>query len=207
MILVTCALLAALPAVAEDKPPFVAALGVAHVSGSDKDVQGHANPVLVFDGENVPVAAFGVAQDPGKPARYLYFVVFKAAGKVTGHGVGGRVSNRGMAVDEEMTLSLGEKQLTVAYRYDPDARDGTAAKEYLKVGDVEVKAGEPRVFLADLAGAKMTLKPIKAELPEPVPDLKDTEHKTWGPTAVKARDQLREKSETVKAFLDGQPKP
>jgi hypothetical protein len=176
-------------------------LGSYQRSGGGGDSHGHCNGVAVFD-KGMPLVAFGLNKRPKEKTRYTYLLLFKNGPvKPTGTGVGGTFRSSGNGVDESIRLTLGDKDVEVAYQYTSDDKTQALKSETVKVGGTEVKPGGPRVFLVDLTGEKVTYRPVKVDLPAAVPDFNDGEKKTWAATAVRAVDELCKKSPEVKTFL------
>lgn len=179
----------------------VGLLGSYQRAAGGGDSHGHCNAVAVFD-KGMPLVAFGLNKRPKEKARYTYLLLFKnGPGKPAGSGVAGTLRSTGNGADETFQLTLGDKVVEVAYKYDSDARTHALKSEAVKVGGTEVKPGGPRVFLVDLSGEKVTYRPVKVDLPAAVPDFDDGEKKTWAATAVRAVDELCKKSPEIKTFL------
>jgi hypothetical protein len=180
----------------------VALTGSYQRAGGPEGSHGHCNGVAVFD-KGLPLVAFGLNKRPKEKTRYAYLLLFKnGPGKLTGTGVGGTLRSSGTGADETIQLTLGDKVVEVAYKYDTDEKTHALKSETVKVGGTEVKPGGSRVFLVDLSGEKVTYRPVKVDLPAAVPDFNDGEKKTWAATAVRAVDELCKKSPEVKIFLN-----
>src|SRR5262249_18430572 len=148
---------------------------------------------------------FGMNKRPDDKGRYLYILLFKTdGGKLSGSGGGGKFKSSGDSADETLQLTLGKKVIDVAYQYTTDDKHAVTA-ETVKIGGKEIKKGDSRVFLVDLTQDKLTYQPVKVDLPGVVPNLDDTERKTWGPTMARAVEDLKKKSAEVKKFLEEKP--
>jgi hypothetical protein len=165
------------------------------------DSYGYCDAAVVFR-DQVPLVGFGVDKRPGEREKYLYILLFKSGpGPLEGQGVEATVNSSGDSTDEKLRITLGTKVIDVAYKYEADLRTHAFKSQSLKVGDVEVKRGGPRVFLIDLTQKTVSCRPVEVALPDEVPALKDKDQDKWPETMVRAVDQLRKKSPEVKEFL------
>jgi RNA polymerase sigma factor (sigma-70 family) len=152
--------------------------------------------------DGFPVVCFGLNQRPGKKARYLYLILFKAGPqKPSSQGAEGNFRGSADGAEESMSIRFDDRAIDLAYQFEADPKTHALVRESLKVGDMEVKDGDSRVFLVDLTQAKVTYRPVRVALPDAVPNLNDGEEKkTWGPTLLRAIEQLEEKSPEIKKF-------
>jgi RNA polymerase sigma factor (sigma-70 family) len=154
--------------------------------------------------DDFPLVCFGLNKRPGQKTRYLYLILFKTGpNKATDRHAEGDFRGSADGAKESLCIRLGDNQaIDLAYEFAADKDTHALVRETLRVGAIEVKEGDPRVFLVDLTQARLTYRPVKVTLPEAVPDLQDgTEKKTWGPTLLRAIQQLEEASPEVKKFL------
>jgi hypothetical protein len=179
----------------------VAIVGASNRASSGNESWGYCDGcVLTQDG--IPVACLGLNQRPGKKARYLYLILFRAGPqKPSRQGVEGNIRGSSDGAKENLHIHVDGQVIDLAYEFEADEKTHALVRESLKVGDTEIKEGDPRVLLVDLTQPKVTYRPVKVDLPEAVPDLNDNEDKkAWGPTILRAIEQLEEKSPEIKKF-------
>jgi hypothetical protein len=162
-----------------------------------------------------PVVWFGLIKQPKEKSKFLYMLLFKSpenAGNmscVTGQEHYGpslvQDSMDRIRVTGKTDLKLDDKWIETSYEADSGRKTNALIKEALKIGGKEIKPGEPRVFLVDLTQDKVSYQPVKVELPDEAPEA-TSGPQTWGPTVMRAIEQLKEKSAEVKSFLEEKPK-
>jgi len=175
--------------------------------GNDgKSSYGMVGGVLVCGGNpRRPIAWFGAIKPGQAESRYLYLIVFKTkpdfkAQNISVYGDGATDSGKGERC--RMSITMSGKKIDVEYdfQFDPKTRDLT--KETLKVGDIQVKKGEPHVFVVDLTGEKVTYTAVKVDLPKKVPDVSRDERTLWGSTVHEAVVKLKADSAELKKLLE-----
>jgi hypothetical protein len=212
LLLVTAALLVGMtefPAlVADDKtaqPPSLPIVGAYHRSTSGDVSFGYYDACLVRQ-DGRPFVCFGLDKRPTGKEKYLYFILLKTSPGMTDNQWQFQTRSSEDEADNAFAITIGGKKVEIAHKFKAYGKTHEITSSELKIGDVEVKEGTPRVFLVDLTQEKLTCRPLKIDLPEQVPDWKDEERKTWPQTVARAVEQLREKSSEVKDFLAGPPK-
>ena len=153
-------------------------------------------------------ACFGLNKLPKEKTRYRYFILFKSGPeKPKGGGTAVRQKSANdwdsgvRTVDDSASIHLYET-IELAYRLETDVKTHALKKEVIKVGDTELKEGDPRVFLVDFTQEKVSYRPVKVDLPDEAPDLKDLDTNAWSEKALRTVEQLRKNSPVVKEFLE-----
>ncbi len=200
-----CFLLVTPAAPGDDKkeplPPFFATQSVSW-SESSEGVVGVCNGAVLFE-RNRPVVCFGINKRPNDKGRYVYLLLFRTApGDGFDFTVGGSSRTSSDETNSKTSLILEKKTIEVAYKFKADEKTHALMSEALTVGGKEVKEGMPRVFLVDLTQDKVTYEPVKVDLPDALPDLKDGGNEKSVTALHKAIDQLKAKSPEVKKFLE-----
>lgn len=183
-----------------DSPPSLMMIG-AHGGG-------HCNGAVVFEKKRA-VVCFGLKKSPKEKEKYLYIILFKNdPGERIGDGVSGKATGAN-TWKSDVRITRGGKAIEMVYQYTIDEKTQTFQHEVLKVGGTEIKEGEARVFLVDLAQEKIVYRPVKVDLPDAIPTLRDKvpelsgeEGKAWAATMLRAVEQLKKKSPEVKKFLE-----
>ena len=103
----------------------------------------------------------------------------------------------------QYSLDLAGKPLKVKYDFEVDSDAQASHVKSIELNGEAWKADGPRVFLADISGDVVKLKPVKARLPEdlPTPDDDDLKHRLRRVIEVLARDH-----EEVRQFLKPEKK-
>jgi hypothetical protein len=202
-------------------PPPVLAAGdnYWHASGGvsliEGDNCGFISSAIMFGKDHRPVVWFGLLKLPKEKSRFLYMLVFKSPenafkmSREIGSQHDGPSLVPGGAMDRfrvtgKTHLKLDDKRIETSYEADFDRKTNALIKEAMKIGDKEIKPGEPRVILVDLMQDKVSYQPVKVDLPDEAPDA-TTGHQTWGPAVMRAVEQLKNKSSEVKSFLEEKP--
>jgi hypothetical protein len=187
-----------------DRPPSLV-IGDYVRSASGGDYLGYCNGATLYD-KGLPVVSFGVNQRPKEKARYLYIILFKTApAKAYSYEAGGKGGGDADEAESTVHMVLDGKRIEVAYQFKADRETHALRSESLKVGDIRVREGDPRVFVADLTGDKLSIRPVKVDLPEEVPDFKDKDRKDWAPKVLRVVEQLK-KARAVRKALEGTPR-
>jgi hypothetical protein len=171
---------------------------------------------IMFGKDHRPVVWFGLLKLPKEKSKFLYMLLFKSPENAfkmsreigTEHSGPSLVPEGAIyriAVTGKTHLKLDDKRLETSYEAEFDRKTNALIKEVLKLGGTEIKPGEPRVFLVDLTEDKVSYRPVKADLPDEVPEATSS-HQTWGPPTMRALEQLKKKSPEVKSFLEEKPK-
>lgn len=213
-LLTACVVVAAavlLPVLADEKkaaPAKYTYIGGTSYSGSGGGTShGLAAGVVVCEQASLrPIAWFGAAKPSGEKSQFLYLLIFKTpAGSDVSSGFSSSVSGRGSSTDGvegTMTVELVKKKVEVAYKFPTDPKSHAVLKQSLSVGGREVKEGDPRVFVVDLTGEKVTYTPVKVELPKDAPDVSQEKSEEWGAVVQRAVEQLKKDSPELKKLLD-----
>ena len=100
-----------------------------------------------------------------------------------------------------LAVEMIEKKIEVAYEFPVDPKTHAVLKQSLTIGGREVKEGDPRVFVVDLTGEKVTYTPVKVDLPKDAPDVSREKGDEWGEAIQRAVDQLKKDSPELKSLL------
>jgi hypothetical protein len=196
-----------LPAHLSAQEEYTWSSGFSSHSGSGKECLGYCDAALMLTQKDLrPLVMFGLNKRPNEKGRYVYFLLFKTPEKVAGaleEEFKGSGDND--KADTTFSVVLAKKRIKIAYKLEAHKKTHALVKESLKIGDQEVKEGAPRVFLVDLTRDTISYQPVKVDLPDDVPDLADSDHKTWGATVRRAIDKLKKGSPEVKKFLEASP--
>jgi hypothetical protein len=182
------------------------------VRGSGDDTShGLAAGVLVCEQKLLrPIALFGAAKPSAGKSQFLFLLIFKTAPDFDARSAfGSSVSGRGSSqdgVEGTMAVELAKKKVEVAYKFPTDPKSHAVLKQSLTVGGQEIKEGDPRVFVVDLTGDKVTYTAVKVELPKDVPDVSQEKNEEWGAAVQRAIDQLKKDSAELKKLLDSDTK-
>jgi hypothetical protein len=153
-----------------------------------------------------PIAWFGAVKPTDGKGRFLYLLIFKTPANFVADSFRISFDGRGSSdtgVEGAVAVRVGTKMaVEVAYKFATDPMTHAVQKQSLTVGGREVKADEPRVFVVDLTGEKVTYTPVKVGLPKEAPDVSESKHDTWGPAVQRAVDQLKKDSPELKKLLD-----
>jgi hypothetical protein len=195
---------------ADEKDASSPKLGmIAAFAGAGDTSFGHCNGAVVFE-KNRAVGCFGLKKSPKEKEKYLYIILFKNdPGERAGDGVAAQALAGNTFNKTDVRITRGGKIIETAYRCSLDEKTQAVKDEVLKVGGTEVKDGDARVFLVDLAREKIAPRSVKVDLPDEIPtlhdklpDLDSKEGKAWAATMLQAVEQLKKKSPEVKKFLD-----
>src|SRR5262249_36646361 len=152
---------------------YIGLLGSCLVSYDGDKVFGHSTAAVVFD-KDLPLVGFGLNKRADGKTRYTYVLLFKnPPGKLKGQGITGNFKHLISEVEENFTLQMGKKKLDIGYAYKSDPETGKLTSETVTLGGKEMPADGPRVFLVDLTQDSVSVKPVKVDLPDVVPDLAD----------------------------------
>jgi hypothetical protein len=187
-------------AAAEDLPSVSSVDALVGTDG--KETWGHVSACVLSRQDKV-VACFGLDKRAKEPARYTYLAIFKHDPKMPRENGGTETQFKVDAGLSRMMskFNLGDLELILGVDKQLDATDGKVLKETLTLGD-KVVGKEARVFVIDLSQGKVTVVPIKVELPKSAPDLADQEHKTWSAALDNAIAELKAKSPEAKKLLE-----
>ena len=210
--LTACALAVTAPIVrADDAKPaptkYTYVTGNAVSGAGGGTTHGVSGGVLICEQQSMrPVAWFGAAKPTDGKSQFIYLLIFKTA-----EGFKGRDSfelswsGRGSSddgVEGTMAVAFSKKKVEVEYKFPTDRKTHALLKHSLKIGGQEVKDGDPRVFVVDLTGEKVTYTPVKVELPKVAPDVSQEKSDEWGPMVQQAIDKLKADSPELKKLLD-----
>jgi hypothetical protein len=187
-------------------------LSGAAVSGRAGDTSyGLAGGVLVCEQKPLrPIAWFGAAKPSDGKSKFLYLLIFKThAGFDGSRDFGTSMSGGGSSgegVEGTMAVELAKKKVEVAFKFPTDPKTHAVLKQSLTVGGQAVKEGDPRVFVVDLTGEKVTFTPVKVELPKDAPDVSQEKNEEWGAEVQRVIEQLKKDSPELKKILDSDAK-
>jgi hypothetical protein len=189
---------------AQDK--YTCFIGSAQSGGGDDAYFGLAGGVVVLEQTTFrPVAWFGAAKPLNGKSQYLYLLILKTpAGTGWRGGLGasfdGGSSDTGSKA--KMSVKVAGKKVEVAYDFPTDPKTRAVLKSSLTVGGKEVKEGDPKVFVVDLTGEKVTYTPVKVALPADAPDVSQSKG-GWGDAVQRDVERLTKESLELKKLLDG----
>jgi hypothetical protein len=177
------------------------------VRGSgDGATHGLAGDVLVCEQATLrPIAWFGAAKPDAEKSKFLYLMIFKTPAGFKGiRGLSVSVNGRGSSRDGvtgKMTVEMAKKKIEVAYQFPTDPKTHVVLKQSLTIGDQEIKDGDPRVFVVDLTGEKVTYTPVKVDLPKDAPDVSQERGDEWGEAVQRVVEQMKKDSPEVRKLL------
>jgi hypothetical protein len=153
-----------------------------------------------------PLVWFGASKPNDGKSQFLYLLIFKTPADFNGmKGFGlsgeGRGSSR-EGVQGTLAVEFQKKKVEVSYKFPVDPKTHAVLKQTLSVGGLEVKEGEPRVFVVDLTGEKVKYTPVKVELPKDAPDVNKERSQEWGDAIQRTIEQLKNDSGELKKLLE-----
>jgi hypothetical protein len=196
---------------ADDKPvptkKFTYMSGSKASGGGDGTSHGLAADVLVCEQKPLrPIAWFGAFKPSDGKSQYLYILIFNTPADFDGSNHLVVSVNASSSSDTgakgSMAVEMTKKKFEVTYKFPTDPKTHAVLKQSLTVGGQEVKEGDPRVFVVDLTGEKVTYTPVKVELPKDVPDVSQEKSEEWGAVVQRAVEQLKKDSPELKKLLD-----
>jgi hypothetical protein len=153
-----------------------------------------------------PIAWFGAVKPDAGKSQFLYLMIFKTPAGFNGArdfhvSWNGRSSSQD-GVAGTLAVEMIGKKFEVTYEFPVDPKTHAVLKQSLVIGGREVKEGDPRVYVVDLTGERVTYTPVKVSLPKDAPDVSQEKDDEWGEAVQRAVDQMKKDSSELRSLLD-----